>query len=472
MSDTGFAGLQEFLDTYAGRVANETLREWMMVWRNPFPAVTEGFLVQNGLEEHYGIGMRFESQYGSLLGTGGYNPLNTTFQNTQVERTALSAQSFAAGLYNQRGTLPNRAAPIFAYNLPKNADPTLRPFDMCPSFQQAFETAKQLAPVKAWLDQFLPAIAARFSNLFNTPVDSGLAKLMYEACGYEYAVLNKSQRFCSLFEEQDFKVFEYATDLEEYYTRSYGLPIAWQIASPLLNDLVSAMNAKFSAISAASQESRHVYASQSDTSSNLASFSAQSSMASLSSAGDSSTFFRFAHAETMEPLLSILGLYNDSSPLQASWNWEQIEARKFRTSWLFPFASNLAMLGYDCVAAQGLPERFYVKFQHNERDVVLPECRSSPSLEPFCGFEQFQQNFASKLSINFQQLCGLAQAPTAPTPVPSADLPKFQPIYVWGPCVLMATLFVSFLGGYCAGSRRPWVRRKEPLLAAMDPHYQ
>lgn len=426
--------VQDFAKSYGSGTTNATLRGWLPQWTNPFPTPTAGFLVQVGLEEHFGLGQRYEAAYNELLGSGGYNPLNTSFQNTQVERTAVSGQSFAAGLYYGRGTLPNHISPIYSYNLPKRADPILRPFDMCPLFQEAEKKAESSSPSQAWLDQYMPSMIQRFSSLFNTPVDAPLVQDMYEACAYEFAVLNISDHFCSIFEEQDFLVFEYATDLQEYYSRSYGLPIAWKIGAPLLHNLVETMQQKFSALTTAPNTAFKT------------------------------TFFRFAHAETMEPLLSILGLYNDTEPLQATWNWTQIKARQFKTSKLFPFASNLAMFGYDCRQARGLSEQFYVKFQHNEQDVVIPRCRSSSTTSPFCGFEEFKREFHDRININFGQLC-MPPTPQTPEPVANAPLPKFQPIYVWGPAVLMATLFVSFIAGFCVGTRRPMFKRKEPLLA-------
>jgi multiple inositol-polyphosphate phosphatase/2,3-bisphosphoglycerate 3-phosphatase len=425
-------------------VTNATVRQWLQHWRNPFPSATAGLLVDMGLEEHYGLGIRFDALYGSTIGSGPYNPLNTTFQNTKVERTAMSSQSFGAGLYNQHGPLPNRASPIYSFNLPEHQDPTLRPFNMCPRFQKAFLEAQANEQVQLWQRIWLPDISSRLSNLFGVGVNHSLAKTMWEACAFEFAVLDEPGRFCSLFNDLDFKVFEYAEDLQEYYTRSYGLPIAWQIAAPLLNELVSTMESKLSALSSTNPSSPASFAT---------------------------SFFRFAHAETMEPLITILGLYNDSKPLSAEWFWPEIDARQFKSSQLFPFASNLAMFGYDCGSAHGLPERYYIKFQHNERDVVIPACTTStPTLAPFCGFDEFRSAFSAKLAIDFNQLCTLSSPPT--TPVTGAEGAKFHAIYAWGPAVLMAAIFLSFIAGCCVGTRRPLYRRKEPLLSSADYNYQ
>ena len=424
--------LEIFVRANIDSVTNTTVKAWLSSWSNPFSPYSAGLLRENGMDEHYGIGDRFGTQYSDLVNQGLYNPLNMTFQNTRVERTAVSAQSFSAGLFDGRGTLPNRATPIYSFNLPDHADPLLRPFDTCPAFSSQYDNAlSHNTELASWNAQMLPSIASRMSALFGTTVNTSLVQTMHEACAFEFAVLNQSQQFCTLFNDTDFQVFEYATDLLEYWSRSYGLPIGWQIAAPLLSDFTNAMRSKFDSI----------------VSSSATSFSTSS--------------FKFAHAETMMPFLSILGLYNDSQPLRASWTWDQIHARQFRTSWLFPFASNLAMLGYDCANSSGLPERFYVKLQHNERDVTVPGCEST-SQGPFCGFTQFLAIYDSKLSINFGQLCSV------PIPQPPPTAPKFYAIYVWGPTALMATMIVSLLVGFYVGTRRPMPKRSEPLLSGNE----
>lgn len=453
--------LQTFVRANAAKVDDPTAQAWMQNWTNPFHADHSGYLVTEGADEHFGLGQRFAARYNDLIGSEGYDPTKTTFQNTQVERAAVSGQSFAAGLYNQQGELPNRASPIYAYNDPKKADPTLRPFDMCPTYLAQSYISGNNSDFTTWIMQQVMPRLPRLSKFFGATVDLQLYKAIHTACSYEYAVFNVTQHFCSILQEDDFKVWEYAGDIDRYYTRSYGLPIAVEIGAPLLQNLVKTMNTKFNALSSPSD---------------------------ATATSTSSTYFRFAHAETMEPILSILGMYKDPEPLRANWTWPQIEARQFRGSLIFPFASNLYMHGYDCSESSGLPDRFLIKMQHNERDVLIPGCSAQGDISPFCGFSEFQRAYASELSINFTNIC-FPPTPTAPPqasiPVPlnpphqptlAAPVPNqiatFHAIYIWGPVVIMTTFALAFVGGFCIGSHRPLVQpRSEPLLSGSENGY-
>lgn len=432
-----------------GSVSDPKYKIWLSNWTNPFQAQQSGFLVREGADELYGIGQRFAMQAGSLIGRNGFDPIDTTFQNTQTERTAVSAQSFAAGLFREAsGVLPNGASPIYSFNLPEKQDPTLRPFDTCPEF----ELASALTPNEAekWMQLQAPPRLSRLSHIFGATVDLSLYQTMYSACAFEYAALNVSEHFCSLLQEIDFRINEYYEDLNIYYRESYGLPIAVQIGAPLLQEFVRTFKSKFQSLLASGAPTP----------------------------APATTFFRFAHAETAEPILAILGLYNDSMPLKADWSWEKIDARAFRSSQIFPFATNLYIHGYDCgTNSRSSPERFLLRIQHNERDIDVPGCASQSAIAPFCGFDLFQNIYDNALAINFTRICNVRTPtpPTVPPPktvAPSAPLPKFLAIYLWGPVVIVATFAIAFVSGFCVGSHRPIARRSEPLLSAGEHHYR
>ena len=57
---------------------------------------------------------------------------------------------------------------------------------------------------------------------------------------------------------------------------------------------------------------------------------------------------RFAHAETMLPVVALLGLYRDEGGLYANATYEQIVQRAFRASVISPFSANLYMVLYEC----------------------------------------------------------------------------------------------------------------------------
>ena len=114
-----------------------------------------------------------------------------------------------------------------------------------------------------------------------------------------------------------------------YYQKGYGLALNYHMACPLLSELITVIKEKVSGDPARAME-----------------------VAKL----------RFAHAETIIPLIAILGLFNESNhdmkgdptkvnhtlPLCFSEIQEEMEARTWRTSLFASFAGNVAMILYKC----------------------------------------------------------------------------------------------------------------------------
>ena len=58
----------------------------------------------------------------------------------------------------------------------------------------------------------------------------------------------------------------------------------------------------------------------------------------------------FGHAETVLPLLTLLGLFQDDVQLGSDNYLYHKNTRRFRTSFITPFATNLALVAYNCEA--------------------------------------------------------------------------------------------------------------------------
>lgn len=109
---------------------------------------------------------------------------------------------------------------------------------------------------------------------------------MYMACAFEVVFHNNDSHWCAMFDEEDLKEAEYGEDLDSYWTKctapnlqlklillAYGNELNYNISCILLNEILDIMNGK------ASGESE---------------LSLQTSK------------FRFAHAETIIPLATVL----------------------------------------------------------------------------------------------------------------------------------------------------------------------
>lgn len=101
------------------------------------------------------------------------------------------------------------------------------------------------------------------------------------------------------------KVLEYHEDLKYYYQNSYGTGLNTRLACSLVVDMLNHLE---------SQAMPKVAA-------------------------------YFTHSETIQLLLTALGAAKDNDALRAD-NYQQLMRRKWRSSEVSPFASNLAVIKY------------------------------------------------------------------------------------------------------------------------------
>jgi len=165
--------------------------------------------------------------------------------------------------------------------------------------------------------------------------------------------------------------------LINYYTEGYGSGIGYKIAAALLQNIVQGMDTIIAAPSSSVEKA----------------------------------YLRFAHAETMIPFVSLLGLFSDATPITEDSTPDEIENRNFRTSIISPFAANVLFSLYQCAAGE-----FKVKLLHNEAEYVIPGCDSM-----YCSYTQFKSVFAEALAFNFTQTCAIPSTNNnvvTPTPTP------------------------------------------------------
>ncbi|XP_060852702.1 multiple inositol polyphosphate phosphatase 1-like [Rhopalosiphum padi] len=137
-------------------------------------------------------------------------------------------------------------------------------------------------------------------------------KAMYDSCRFERSVnLNSHPAWCAVFSQKDLEVFEYDEDLKYYYLNGYGDSYNERLGCPIVKDLMN--NFK--------------YKSQTQL-------------------GPKGVFY-FGHSSNVFSAIVRLGFARDTSPLLSS-NFEDMRNRKWKTSYLSPFASNLMAVLYEC----------------------------------------------------------------------------------------------------------------------------
>lgn len=119
--------------------------------------------------------------------------------------------------------------------------------------------------------------------------------------------------------------------------------------------------------------------------------------------------FQFGHSETVVPLMTALGLYKDNSPLLAT-NFESMSGRKFRTSNIAPYSSNIAFAVYACDDLNTLEtgsfkpgsQTFVVKLFVNEKEVTIPACDGW-----LCYYDKVKEKFEDYISkCDIAKVCG------------------------------------------------------------------
>uniref|UniRef100_G3P3F8 2,3-bisphosphoglycerate 3-phosphatase n=1 Tax=Gasterosteus aculeatus aculeatus TaxID=481459 RepID=G3P3F8_GASAC len=143
-----------------------------------------------------------------------------------------------------------------------------------------------------------------------------MAEAAFYLCAYEFAIKTVNSPWCRLFDEVDAQVLEYANDLKQFWKRAYGHDINSKSSCILFHDAFSRLDNAASEIRLGKQVTEAVTV-------------------------------QVGHAETLLPLLTLLGFFKDSDALTST-NYATQAQRSFRTSHMLPYAANLLLVLYDC----------------------------------------------------------------------------------------------------------------------------
>lgn len=189
-------------------------------------------------------------------------------------------------------------------------------------------------------------------------IDANTVRLMYTVCAFETAWQRRKEPsvWCQLFDRTSLQTLEFAEDLEYYWNDGYGYELTHRIACPAIADMF-----------------KHI-----DPQSML----------------PNSTFY-FTHSGTLLKLLAHLGLYKDTTPLTYTDYGKQ---RKWRTSAIDAFATNVAFVLYECDDHEPM-----VLTMHQEQVMHIPGC---PLNSDLCSLETLRKLFANSLdNCNFNEMC-------------------------------------------------------------------
>ncbi|KAM3606163.1 uncharacterized protein V6R79_011812 [Siganus canaliculatus] len=290
------------------------LREIQTQWRMWYTEDMDGRLVQKGVSDHKHLAVRLSKLFPTLISEQKLRGGAIKFITSSKHRCVNSTLSFKAGLTE----LWHITDQEFDHTV---NDALMRFFDTCTKFvQEVDNNPSALSEV----DKFrqgpeMRRVQEKIADRLRVPysdITDDMAEAAFYLCAYEFAIKTVNSPWCRLFSEVDAQVMEYANDLKQFWKRAYGYDINSKSSCILFHDLFSRLN------KAAQENEEGEQVTEAAT-------------------------VQIGHAETLLPLLTLLGFFKDSDALTST-NYATQTQRSFRTSDMLPYAANLVMVLYDC----------------------------------------------------------------------------------------------------------------------------
>jgi len=383
--NTIYGTLSSTLQANAAQIKNSSYA-WLATWKPAFSSSDLSDLSFAGSNEHFDLGKRLGQRFPLLQKR--YREDTFHIQTTQVSRAAQSANAFALGLFAGTGNFSAGLLPDWwTYSETPKDDNYLRYFDNCQNYIKLDTPDATAAEQDAWGNANFGPIGDRLQQWLGgtwTP-DPDTVFQMWEACRDEYTLLGLT-KFCDLFLQEETEVLTYMDDLDYYVSKGYWNPLNYQMAATLVDDIVLHM---IQAINGSSDQKLEA------------------------------AKLRFAHAETVVPLLAFLGLYKDPFPISANITPTDRANRLFRTSTGIGFyALNIIFDMYSC--SDGT---YKVRVLVNEEEVQIPGCP-----EIYCDFDTFVSTLGYNHYPSFSTVCTPTSSPIDPTPSSPGPIEPTTPV--------------------------------------------
>lgn len=329
---------QQLIASSNSSLISASLKEAIGTWKNEFQTKHSNKLTAHGWREHIRLAHSYYHMMPSLFKKhDGETSFNVS--SSRKSRSRKSAEAFVTAVqFAVRHDVIDEKHPDLTFtetlrepesigNVTVHVDDeNMRYFDNCGKFQERVKTN-----VTAFAEYDKYFRTAKFAEvLSHLSVNKKLegAYEIYLLCAFETAVFGKSV-WCKLFSEKDFRILEYAGDLKHHYQTGSAYPINYEQSCVLLKTILNNI-----------ERGRSIA-------------------------------LRFGHAETLIPLLRLIGFYGDDLPMNSS-NFDLHGNRSFFTGLISPFAGNLAIVLYNSDHSKYYPSSLYISFIVNENIMKVP----------------------------------------------------------------------------------------------------
>ncbi|XP_072312472.1 multiple inositol polyphosphate phosphatase 1-like [Eucyclogobius newberryi] len=327
-------------DAARGHAASARLRDIQDQWEQWYTEDMDGQLVDKGRTDLSNLAMRLAGSFPALLTEAELRGGRIDIKTSSKHRCVSSAEAFQDGLHQVWARARETGAPGARETGTESGteaaerdqdqdleyvhevdDALLRSFERCRGYVEGVETN---ATATEEVERFkqgaeLRGVRTRVSEKLGLAPDllsPDLVEAAFFICSYELAVKSLDSPFCRLFTKEDAMVLEYKGDLKQYWKRAHGHTINGLSSCPLFHHI-------FRTLDKAGRPRRAT-----DTPPEPASV-------------------LIGHAETLLPLIALLGLYKDKTTPTAT-NYQSQRDRVFRSSHMVPYAANLLFVLYDC----------------------------------------------------------------------------------------------------------------------------
>ncbi|XP_069756753.1 multiple inositol polyphosphate phosphatase 1b isoform X1 [Narcine bancroftii] len=320
--------------------AGRRLVQALAAWRMWYHERMDGRLHRLGASEMAGLAERLAAASPRLLTPQSYREQRVKFLTSSKHRCVNSTSSFIRGLQSHLG-LGDQGARQWEVN-----DELLRFFDSCQKYVRSvgnndtalhqMELFKQGPEVQRVIQN-----VAKKLGLLPGAISCDMVETTFYLCIYEFTLKGVVSPWCDLFDKEDVEVLEYLGDLKQYWKTSYGYEINGLSSHKLFQNIFQYIDQTIE------ENERNQPISH-------------------------SAVLRFGHAETLLPVLTLLGYFKDEHPLLAN-NFEEQRDRKFRSGRISPLAANLIFVLYQCNETQSLGEKYKLQLFLNERPLPFPQ---------------------------------------------------------------------------------------------------
>ncbi|CAG9786518.1 unnamed protein product [Diatraea saccharalis] len=309
---------------------------------------TPGYLTTNGYKEMYDLGSRFHQRFSTLLPNINWYE----FRPTLEQRTIKSAEAFIEGL--------NQGQWLFTDSNATDRDDVLRPYYYCARHNiEVYNGQRSTDEMNKYMDTLeFREMLHRLQNRsgLDERLTSSEAVALYDLCRFDRAFSStRSSPWCALFTDRDLIILEYLNDIRHYYRNGYGSEINGKLGAPALKNLYENF------LSVVSNDSTSITG-------------------------------YFTHDSLMQMVYTALQLFRDYPEVSG---FERNEDRKWRTSFMTPFAANFVAVLHKCPTRKQ-SELYQVQFFINEKEYHLCNARS-------CNWKQFHEKFSRFLDINLDE---------------------------------------------------------------------